>query len=108
MTANEITTIIVSTVVPTATMLISFFNYKRSVKKDTENQGQEKGILLTEIGYIKSGVDRIDKRTEQLDLAQSEQGKELAKLEATVDAHLNDYNSHNYKVASGGRKKNDK
>jgi hypothetical protein len=106
MTVGDITTIIVSTVVPITTAAITYFNYKRSVKKDTKNEGQEKGILLTEIGYIKSGVDRIDKRTEQLDLAQSEQGKEIAKLEAIVNAHLNDYNSHNYKV-TGGRKKND-
>ena len=32
-----------------------------------KNSGKEYGVMLTEIGYIKSGVDELKKKTEQSD-----------------------------------------
>ena len=43
--------------------LLSWLAYQRNMKKDSNDAGRETGIVLTELGYIKSGVD--DVKTEQ-------------------------------------------
>ena len=43
--------------------LLSWLAYPRNMKKDSNDAGRETGIVLTELGYIKSGVD--DVKTEQ-------------------------------------------
>jgi len=41
--------------------------YERNRKQDDENDGKQSGTILTEIGYIKSGVDDIKRRQEKQD-----------------------------------------
>lgn len=36
--------------------------YKRNVEKDCKDDGQDKGVLLTELGYIKAGIDDIKRK----------------------------------------------
>lgn len=40
-------------------VVISYAVFFRNVKKDNKDEGQEVGTMLTELGYIKSGVDDI-------------------------------------------------
>ena len=42
-------------------------HYKRNHRVDSENEGRESGTLLTEIGYIKAGVDDIKRKQEKQD-----------------------------------------
>lgn len=42
---------------------IAYAAYRLNVKKEDKADGRESGVLLTEIGYIKSGIDDI--KTEQ-------------------------------------------
>ena len=39
----------------------------RNKKKDDKNEGKEDGVLMTEIGYIKKGVDGIEQKFEKLE-----------------------------------------
>ena len=43
--------------------LVGYFGHQRNVKKDSQSAGQETGMVLTELGYIKGGID--DLKTEQ-------------------------------------------
>ena len=97
MSSSEIIAIVVSIICPLASILIAYFGLKRLIKKDTQEEGQEKGVVLTELGYIKSGTDDIKKRLDKIDDRQDEQSRAFAALEAKVDAHLRDKNAHNYK-----------
>jgi hypothetical protein len=47
--------------------VIGYLTYKRSLKKDAEEKGKGDGILLTEIGYIKAGVDDIKRKQDKQD-----------------------------------------
>ena len=39
--------------------VLSYAAFHRNSKKDSESEGKEAGTMLTEIGYIKGGIDRI-------------------------------------------------
>lgn len=41
--------------------------YKRNRKADDDKEGRESGTVLTEIGYIKSGVDDIKRKQDKQD-----------------------------------------
>lgn len=41
--------------------------FRRNHKTDDDKEGRESGTILTEIGYIKSGVDDIKRRQEKQD-----------------------------------------
>lgn len=49
-----------------------------------KTSGQEYGVMLTEIGYIKSGVDDMKKKMEQSDKRYIEMEKRLSKVEEVV------------------------
>ncbi len=44
-----------------------YATYKRNAKTDNQDEGKESGTILTEIGYIKAGVDDIKRKQEKQD-----------------------------------------
>lgn len=63
--------------------------YKRKAEKESEADGKDKGVMLTELGYIKAGIDDI--KQEQRN--QSDRHHTLAERvtrveESTKQAHL--------------------
>lgn len=51
--------------------------YKKNVRKDAEADGKNDGIVLTEIGYVKAGIDDIK-------LEQKRQRDEFTQLKVDV------------------------
>ena len=49
-----------------------------------KTSGQEYGVMLTEIGYIKSGVDDMKKKMEQSDKRYIDMEKRLSKVEEAM------------------------
>lgn len=49
-----------------------------------KNSGQENGVILTELGYIKSGVDDMKKKMEQSDEKYNALDKRVAAIEGTI------------------------
>lgn len=49
-----------------------------------KNSGQEYGVMLTEIGYIKSGVDDMKKKMEQSERRYIELAERVTKIEEVV------------------------
>lgn len=47
--------------------ILGYLGFMRNAKKDSECEGKESGTILTEIGYIKAGVDDIKRRQEKQD-----------------------------------------
>ena len=47
--------------------VLSYAAFHRNSKKDSEASGKESGTVLTEIGYIKGGVDRIERKQDEQD-----------------------------------------
>ena len=54
---------IVGAVISAVTVIVVVATFTRNGKKDTEDEGKATGTILTELGYIKGGID--DVKTEQ-------------------------------------------
>lgn len=69
--------------------IIGYMSFVRNKAKDDRNEGQQSGQMLTELGYIKSGIDDI--KTEQREQRQinTQTATELAAVKASAkQAHL--------------------
>lgn len=60
---------------------VSFFRNKKS---DDEEEGKKNGVVLTELGYIKSGVDDIKRKQERQDEQHVEVISRLTAVEASA------------------------
>lgn len=63
-------------------------NWQRGKSTDDRSEAKETGQILTELGYMKSGVDDIKRQLEKQDDRQMEFSKKLYAVEAaTKSAH---------------------
>ena len=62
--------------------ILSYAAFHRNSKKDSESEGKEAGTMLTEIGYIKGGIDRIERKQD----AQDERYIQMAERVTAVES----------------------
>lgn len=65
-------------------IVFGYHSFSRNRKKDEADEGKENGTLLTEIGYIKSGVDDIKRKQEKQDEQHIEMVTRLTAVEASA------------------------
>ena len=65
-------------------VVFAYIAFGRSRKKDDAAYGQKDGIVLTEIGYIKSGVDDIKRKQEHQEDQHIEVISRLTGVEASA------------------------
>lgn len=65
-------------------LLLSIVTFIVGRMTAAKNSGQEYGVMLTEIGYIKSGVDDMKKKMEQSERRYIELAERVTKIEETV------------------------
>ncbi|MCF8017856.1 MAG: hypothetical protein K9L62_00525 [Vallitaleaceae bacterium] len=66
-----------------------YSSYKRNNRMDNTDEGKESGTILTEIGYIKAGVDDIKRKQEKQDERHLEIISRITAVEqSTKQAHL--------------------
>lgn len=46
-------------------VFISWLVFARQKKKDTEKEGENRGVMASDIGYIKAGVDDLKRETRE-------------------------------------------
>lgn len=63
-------------------LLIGYITLQRSKRKDDVAEGKQDGAVLTELGYIKSGIDRVERKQDK----QAEDYVKLCVQIAEVDA----------------------
>lgn len=70
------------------TIIFAYISYQKGKTKDDRTEGREGGQVLTELGYIKSGVDDIKRKQEKQDERHLEVVERLSTLESsTKSAH---------------------
>ena len=58
--------------------------FKRSEKQDFKKEGKNEGVILTDIGYIKACVDRMEKNLNVVDERYRNIIERLTKVESTL------------------------
>ncbi len=66
-------------------MVFGYIAMRRTQKEDHRLDGRQGGIILTEIGYIKSGVDDIKRKQEKTEAQYVDVIERLAMMEASID-----------------------
>ncbi|MBQ7957557.1 MAG: hypothetical protein IJ279_05910 [Clostridia bacterium] len=49
-------------------LVFSLLSHKRNMKKDSESQGEGRGVLQSDIGYIKAGIDDLKRENRAVNL----------------------------------------
>ena len=65
-------------------ILFGFMAFKRNQKSDEQQDGRENGTLLTEIGYIKGGIDDIKAEQREQRKTNTEFMERLVAVEASA------------------------
>lgn len=81
---------------PIISLVISIKVANKNDKNDTKNDGQKQGVMQSDIGYIKSSTDRIEKRFDKLEAKQDEMMERLVKVEQGLSDHVKNKGAHNY------------
>ena len=73
-----------SILIGAAGVLLSVATYIAGTKKNAQNSGQQTGQVLTELGYIKKGVDGLERKLDELQKNYNELKTRVTKLEERV------------------------
>lgn len=79
---------LISILAAVAGVVFGVTTFFRNKKKDDSEDGRESGTILTELGYIKSGVDDLKRKQERSDETIMNFMKDLTAVqESTKQAH---------------------
>ena len=67
-----------------SSIVFAFLAYKRSEHEQNRKEGKNEGLILSDIGYIKACVDRVEKNLVKVDEKYQMVVERLVKLEETV------------------------
>lgn len=80
MEIKEITSITISII----SVVIAILSYKRNVIKEHKQLSKEEGSFLSDIGYIKACVDRMEKKMSNVDERYQDLLQRLTKVEENL------------------------
>ena len=83
-------------VTPIASLIIAWLAFRRNRDNDTKEEGKDAGALRSDVGYIKKGIDGLERRLDRIDEKQDDQSSRLADVEATLREHLKDKAAHGW------------
>ena len=64
--------------------VLSYAAFHRNSKKDSEEEGKSSGTMLTEIGYIKGGIDRIERKQDTQDARYISMAERMSAVESSA------------------------
>ena len=67
-----------------AAVLISYLAFSRNKTKEDKREGQQDGVMLTELGYIKSGIDDIKNEQRDQRKVNTEMYSRMSAVEASA------------------------
>lgn len=94
MTTAEIIVTALCSLSPIVSVVVAIIVARRNKDKSVKDDGQKEGVLQSDVGYIKSGVDRLEKRLDRMDEKEEDMMQRIIRVETKVDTHINDKNIH--------------
>lgn len=67
-----------------SSIIFALLAFKRSEKQEHRKEGKNEGLILADIGYIKSCVDRVEKNLNKVDELYLDVVERLVKVEEAV------------------------
>lgn len=94
MNGNEIILSIISVVGTLSSILFAYLAFRRNDKTDTKKDARSEGVLISDVGYIKSSIDRIEKTLDKLQEKYDDLHSRVVKIEQKVHDHVNNDQIH--------------
>ena len=66
-------------------IVFAFLAFKRNEKQDYKKEGKNEGLIISDIGYIKACVDRVEKNFNKLDEKYNQVLERLSKAEESLN-----------------------
>lgn len=101
MTSIDIVLAIISVVGTFSSILFAYLAFRRNDRGNHKQEGKNEGVLISDVGYIKSSIDRIEKSIDKLEEGHAATKERLTKLETEVRDHINNKAIHK---PGGGQK----
>ena len=76
---------LVGLVTSISSIVFAFLAFKRSERQEHKKEGKNEGLILSDIGYIKACVDRMEKNITSVDERYRGALERLSKLEESLD-----------------------
>lgn len=97
MTGIDIVLTIISITGTFSSIVFAMLAFRRNDRGDHKQEGKNEGVLIFDVGYIKSSIDRIEKSIDKLEEGHAATKERLTKLETEVRDHINNSDIHKSK-----------
>ena len=67
-----------------SSIIFAFLAFKRSERQEHKKEGKNEGLIISDIGYIKACVDRMEKNFNKLDERYNQVLERLSKAEESL------------------------
>lgn len=84
MSGSETVLTVISVIGTLSSVLFAYLAFKKANKKDDKLSGKNEGIIVSDISYIKSSTERIEKRLDKLEVVNTNTTTRVAVLERDV------------------------
>ena len=65
MSALEYVVMLIGLAGTISSILFAFISFKRNDSSDKKKEGKNEGVLISDIGYIKSSIDRMERKLDK-------------------------------------------
>lgn len=94
MNSSELILSIISIIGTLSSILFAYLAFHRNSKSDNKQEGKNEGVLISDVGYIKSSIDRIEKTLDKLEEKYDDLHTRIIKMEQRVDDHIKNQAIH--------------
>lgn len=94
MTTPEIILAVISVLGTASSIAFAVLAFRRNEKNDNQKSGKHEGVLISDVGYIKSSIDRVEKTLEKLEEKYDDLHTRMTKVEQRVDDHIKNKTLH--------------
>lgn len=74
-------------------IIFGYAGYQKGIKKDSKDEGSNTGSLMSDIGYIKAGIDDLKRKQETSELRHFALVERVTKAEESLKSAWNVINS---------------
>ena len=104
MSVNETILAIISILGACSSILFGYLAFRRNAYSDSKRDGRESGTVISDLGYIKSSIERIEKRLDLTETKFDGVATRLARMEESVASAHKRVDEHVLSKRIGGKK----